>query len=70
MVTLTDANGNVVEIKCDVCGIVYDGVEELEEFVRFDFTMGPKSQYPNKVIKFDCCQDCFIDAFPSIFEET
>lgn len=69
MVTLTDANGDVVELRCDVCGIEYDSVEELDEFVRFNFTMGPKSQYPDKVVRFDCCQDCFIDAFPLIFNE-
>lgn len=69
MVTLVDEKDSPIEIRCDVCGIEYDDADELNEFIRFDFVMGPKSQYPNRVVKFDCCQDCFIDAFPLIFSE-
>lgn len=69
MITGQDDSGNITEMQCDICRAVYDDVDELREFMCFDFVMGEKSQYPGKEVRFDCCQDCFADAFPDIFEE-
>jgi hypothetical protein len=67
MVIRHDENGLPLEIRCDICTVVYDDPNELEEFMQFDFVMGPVSQYPDAIVKFDCCQDCFSDAFPTVF---
>jgi hypothetical protein len=58
-----------IEVTCDICGSVYDDIEEINEFFFFDYTMGEKSQYPNQNVKFCVCQDCFIDAFKEIFKQ-
>ena len=56
-----------MEIECDICGASFTNEDEIAEFMRFDFEMGEISQYPNLHVKFDVCQDCFIDAFPVYF---
>ena len=69
MITKEDVeNGTILELKCDICGAIFDDQDEMDEFMCFDYKMGSKSQLPDKEIKFDVCQDCFIEAFPEYFE--
>ncbi len=68
MVKRESVKGEVLEMQCDICGMVFDSEEEMDEFICFDYTMGPKSQYPNRKITFDVCQDCMIDRFEEIFQ--
>lgn len=69
MIQMKDKLNNVLEIKCDICGVVFDDKAEIKEFMCFDYQMGEKSLYPNADVKFDVCQDCFTGAFPEIFEQ-
>lgn len=68
MIIGKDVNGNITEVQCDICKISYVNQEELDEFIRFDYVMGEKSQFPNYHVQFDCCQDCMIDKFDEIFD--
>lgn len=68
MITGVDVNGKIMELTCDICGTSFDDEDEMNEFICFDFVMGEKSLSPYKQVKFDVCQDCFVDAFPSQFD--
>lgn len=59
----------ISEIQCDICGTIYNIEEEIEEFIRFNYITGKGNVLPNKLIKFDVCQDCFQEAFSEIFDE-
>jgi len=69
MIIKQDVNGNVLEIQCDICKARFDVKEEMDEFICFDYVMGEGAQYPDKQIQADICQDCFIEAFPTLFED-
>lgn len=69
MIISKNVNGHITEVQCDICNITFDNKDELDEFITFDFVMGPKSLYPNKHVSFMVCQDCFTEAFPDIFED-
>lgn len=65
---VNDKMDKIVEVKCDICGQIFDDPDEIAEFINFNFTMGEKSLCPNEQIRFDICQDCFVDKFPEIFD--
>ena len=67
MIISKDVNGKVTEVRCDICGVPFDDEDELNEFMSFDYKMGPESLFPDKHVVFDVCQDCFTEAFPDIF---
>jgi hypothetical protein len=68
MVKAVDKNGDIAEIGCDICHIIYDDPDEIKEFMRFCYTPGTISEYNGMLIEFDVCMDCFEAAFPEIFE--
>lgn len=67
MILNTDANGNIIDVKCDICGQEFDDLDEIAEFICFDYETGPKALFPNVHVQFDVCQDCFTDKFDEIF---
>jgi len=69
MIKKINVNNEVLEIQCDICNGVFDIKEEIAEFMRFDYNTGDGSIIPNTKIKFDVCQDCFVDAFPDYFDD-
>lgn len=68
MILDENEDGVPFEIQCDICKVTFDDIDELREFINFNFKMGARSVCPNKQVTFNCCQDCFINAFPEIFE--
>jgi hypothetical protein len=68
MITKTSSDDYILEVICDICGLVTEDQDEIEEFKFFNYETGPNAVNPNCRVMFDVCQECFIDAFPEVFE--
>ena len=57
------------KLKCDVCHVTYDTVEEIQEFILIDKGCGAGSVFGDQAaIQLDLCQHCFHSFFGELVQ--